>query len=170
MVSADTCPNPVSWYTSWYRKTGSTALTIWFSRLCPQRCIYETALGFVGTFQFRALVLGCSPCSVGSHLGCAAAQTRILYVPYNPRPSSSAQGVRVVLLRCSTPQTPHSHWSIYVYWSVLLFLVLRRYLEGWASGSPQGLPRRSLLPPPFRLALLLVLTVGSLFWKTHLIG
>ena len=139
------------------------------SKLRPRPCTCETALGFVGTFQFWALVIGRSPCSVGSHLGCAEAHTRILYVPFTSRPSLSARGVHVCLLRGSTPQTPNSHWSINEYQSVLLLSVLRWSLEGWASGNPRGLPWCCLLPPPFCLALFLVLMAGSSLETTCLI-
>ena len=105
-----------------------------FSRICPQRCIFETLFGFVGTLQFRALVLGRSPHSVGSCLGCAAAQTRILSVPCTPHPSSSAQGVHVILLWGLMPRTPHSHWSIDVYQSVLYF---RFYVDLWNDGRQE---------------------------------
>ena len=129
MVSAYTCLKPVSWSNSGDRKTGSTAVTICFSSLHPRQCIFETSLSFVGTFQFRALVLGSSPCSMGSHLGCVATQTRILSVLCTLGTSLSAQGVYVWLLQGSTPRTPHSHLSIDVSWSILLFLVIRQYLE-----------------------------------------
>ena len=140
-----------------------------FSWLGPRQYIFETALGFVGTFQFRALVIGHSPCSVGSCLGFAVEKMRILSVPCTPRPSSSAQGVHVSLLRGSTPRTPHSHLSINVSWSILLLLVLWRSLEGWESGNPRGIPQRCSLPPPFHLTLLLGLMADSSLGTTRLI-
>ena len=101
-----------------------------FLRLCPWRCIFETALGFVVTLQFRALVIGSSPWFFGDCMGCAAAQTQILSVPCTPRPSLSARGICVGLLQGSTPQTPYFRWSIDVDWSVLLLSVLCRSSEG----------------------------------------
>ena len=76
MVSTGTCTDPVSWYISGDRKTVSAAVTIWFLRLHLRRCILETVLGSVGTFQLRALVIGRLPCSVGNRQGCAAPQTK----------------------------------------------------------------------------------------------
>ena len=78
-----------------------------FSRLCPRQYIFETTIGFVGTFQLRTLVLGRSPCSVDSLLGCAAAQTQILSVTCNSRPSLSARGVCVGFFRGLTLWTLH---------------------------------------------------------------
>ena len=140
-----------------------------FSRLCPRRCIFETALGFVRNFQFRALVLGRSLCSVGSRMGCAVAQMRILSVPCTPWSSFLALGVRAVLLQGSTPRTPHSHLLIDVSRSNLLLLVLRRTLEGWALGYTWGLPQCCSLPPPCLRTLLLGLTTGSSLGKIRLI-
>ena len=79
-----------------------------FSRLRPRRCIFETVLGFVGKLQFRALVLGRSPCSVVSRLGCAEAQTWILSIPCTPWNSLSAWDVCVGHFQGSTLCTPHS--------------------------------------------------------------
>ena len=45
----------------------------------------ETVLGFVVTFQFRALVLGRTPCDLVSRQGCVTGQMRIMYVPCTPR-------------------------------------------------------------------------------------
>ena len=132
-----------------------------FSRLCTRRYIFETALGLFGIIQFRALVLGRSPCSVDSCLGCTAAQKRILSVPCTNWRSFSARGVRVGLLRGSMPRTPHSHSSIDLSWSILLLSVLYQYLEGYASGNPRGLPRLCPLPLIFCLAIFLGLTAGS---------
>ena len=57
------------------------------SGIRPRRCIFETVLGFVETFQFWTLVLGILPCSVGSCQGCAAAQVKIPSMSCNPRMS-----------------------------------------------------------------------------------
>ena len=140
-----------------------------FLRLRPRRCICKKVLGFVVTFQFRVLVPGCYPCSVGSCQGCAVAQTIILSVPCTTRLSSSARGVCVGLLQGSTLRTPHSHWPINVDQPVLLLSVLRWSSEGYVLVSPQGIPRCCSLPPPDCITLLLGLTAGLSRGKTQLI-
>ena len=121
-------------------------------------------LAFFGNFQFRALVLGCSPCSVGSRLGYAASQKRILSVPYITQPSSSSQGVRVGLLQGLKPRNMHSHLSIDVSRSILIFSVLRQFLEGQVSGNPRGLPSELLVAPTILSCTLVGIDGGFLPW------
>ena len=83
-----------------------------FLRLLPRRCISWTALGFVGTSQFRELVLGKLPWLVFNCLGCALVQTRSPYVPCITRLPLSEWCVRAGLLWVLTPRTPHFHWPI----------------------------------------------------------
>ena len=137
-----------------------------FLRLCPRRYIFETSLGFVGNFQSRAHVLGRPPCSVGCHLGCAVEQTRILSIPFTPRPSFSVRGVCVGLLQGPTPWTPNSHLSINEYQSILLLSVLRQSLEVRASRNLQGLPQHCSLPPKFSLAFLFGIDSGFVPWDS----
>ena len=109
--------------------------------LHSQQCIPWIALGFSGTYQFRALVLGWLPFLAVNHTGCAAAHTFILSVPCIPWFSLSAWGVRAGLLQGLMPQTPHVHWLIYVNQLVLLILFLLQSLEVWVPVSPRWLPR-----------------------------
>ena len=141
-MSADTCPYPISWYTSGDRKNGSAAGTIWFIWIRTWWYISWIALGFVRTFQLQALVIGRFPFLAGNCLGCVVAQTCSSSVPCIPRLSSSAQGVRAGLLQGLTPWTPHLHWPIDLNQPVLLLSVLLQYLEVWVSASLQVLPKR----------------------------
>ena len=60
MVSADTSPNPVSWYTKGDRKTGSTAVTILFLKAPSTAMYFQNSDLLCQKFQFRALVMGVS--------------------------------------------------------------------------------------------------------------
>ena len=169
MVSADTCTNPVSWSTSGGKKTGSTTVMICFLKAPSTAVHFQNSAWFCRKFSVPRACSWRSPYYVGSRLCCAVAQTRIMYVPCTPRPSSSAQGVHVGLLWGSTPRTLYSHLSIDVYISVLILSVLRWSLELWASGNPQGLPWCWLLPLPFFISLLLEFTAGLSLGATCLI-
>ena len=140
-----------------------------FLGLCPRQCIFWIALGSIKTFQLRAISLEWFPPLVGNCLGCAVAQARSSFVPFIPLMLSSAWGVRAGLLWGLTPPTPHFHWLIDIDRSVLLLSVLYQYLGWLMLGSPWGILRCWLLPPPFRLAFLVGLTVGSSCETTFLI-
>ena len=157
MVIADTCTNPVKWFTSGDRNTGSTAVTILFLWIYPRRCISWIALGFVGKFQLWALVLGRFPLLVGNLLNYAAEKMPSPSMLCITCLSSSAWGVFASLLRGLTPWTPHFRWPINVNRPVLLLLVLLRSLKVWVLGITKGLPRCWLLP----LSLWFSLLVGS---------
>ena len=75
MVSADTCTNLLAGTPLGTVRMVPPPLWSSFLRIRPRRCIFETVLGFSGSFHIRALVLGRLPCYVGSCYGCAAAQT-----------------------------------------------------------------------------------------------
>ena len=121
----------------------------------PRRFITLTALDFVGTYQFWALVCRCFPWLADNWISFTATQTRNLSVYCTPCMFLSAQGVCAGLLQGLTPRSLHYHWPIGVNWLLLLLLILFKYLEEWVSVSLQGLPWRFLLSLPWCLALLL---------------
>ena len=59
MVSADTCPKPVSWSTSGDSKTGSTTATIWFFQDPSTAVYFRNSAWFLSElFSYKRLFLG----------------------------------------------------------------------------------------------------------------
>ena len=169
MVRLDTCPNIVSWSTSGYRKTGSTALMICFLKAPSTAVYFRNSAWFVGTSQFRALDLGRFPWLAGNHLGCSTAQTQNRSVPRIPSLWFSVWGAHAGLLQGLTTRTMHSNWKIDVVRLGIFLLVILQFLGGYDSGSPQGLPWRCLVAPSWHLSPLLGLTASLSHVKNRLI-
>ena len=169
MVSAEKYQNLVSWYTSGDKKTGYTALEIWFLVLRPCWCIFWRMLGFVKRFLFQTLALGWFPFLVANHQGCAVAQTRSLSVPYSPQMSFLARGVHVILPKGLTPRTLHLHWSINVIQSGSISSDIQRSWGVLVSVSLWGISWLCLFSPSFFLVIKMGSMAGSSCGKNRLI-
>ena len=135
-----------------------------FSRLCPWRCIFETALGFVGTFQFWALVLGRSPYSVG--------KLPRLWGGTNANPVCSVYSFSIIVsMRCPCRPPPRFDATDSAFPLINLCISINPYLVGtplifgrMGVGKYARTPSMLIVAPAISSRTLLVIDGGFVTW------